>query len=325
MKVSRVSIFVLNYNGIPLMQECLPTLAEAARRSPVPVRLVVIDNQSPGEDIAFVQKNFPEFEVSRAPANAFLISFNDYVRSDTGDVALLLNNDIKVEPDFLAPLIRLFESRDDAFFASSLCWDFSKKNYEGGLSQLVRKGGVWGTRSVLPQRLRPDAENFWYSISIGAAIAVRRDRFLALGGFDDLYLPGILEDLDLCYRAWKQGWKGYFVPESVIYHKGQASFQPAFGRHRIRRMAVRNTCYFMWKNVRDRSLTARDLFWLPFRMVYALLRGDWAFAQGVAEAFGSRSKIRRDKQEPDRVSDAAILDIFRNQETLIQRSTPTHD
>ncbi len=312
MKINRVSIFILNYNGIELMRECLPTLSAAAKNSPRPVRLVVIDNHSTDGSMEFVRKNFPDFEVSLAPANDFLCSFNPYVLKDSSELVLLLNNDIKVEPDFLAPLIRLFEEKEDAFMAGPLCWDFSKTRYEGGLSVLTRKWGMWGTHSILPENYKNKAN--LKTASMGAALAIRRDRFLELGGYDLLYLPGILEDLDLCFRGWKRGWKGYFVPDSVIYHKGQASFAPAFGNYKMRKLASRNTFLFIWKNISNPLfLTEHIIFILP-RLAFALLRGDFGFAAGFFEALGKLPQVmerRGPALRPAVISDAMVLSMFK--------------
>lgn len=316
MKVTRVSIFILNYNGIALMQECLPTLLEAAKKSVCPVRLVVIDNRSTDASVEFIKNNFPAVEVFAAPSNDFLCSFNGPAARDSSEVLLLLNNDIKVEPGFLHPLIRLFEEKEDAFMAGSLCWDFSKTRYEGGLSVLIKKWGMWGTRSVFPKSLTNHGD-YLPTASIGAALAIRRDRFVELQGYDRLYLPGILEDLDLCYRGWKRGWKGYFVPESVIYHKGQASFAPAFGNNRIRKLASRNTFLFIWKNISDPALLSEHLLCLAPRLLFALCRGDFAFIAGLFEALAKiGGALSRRKQAGHKavVSDSEILKIFKSKE-----------
>ncbi len=328
MKIESVSLFILNYNGTALLGECLPGILAAAKKSRRKARVTVIDNHSTDNSLAFVKKTFPEAIASLSTGNRFLISFNEFVEHDSSDAVVLMNNDIKVEEGFLDPLLDALEQKEDALFTSSLCWDFDKTRYEGGLSQLHRKAGIWGTTSVLPEKLRPDSGSFWFTVSMGACLAFRRDRFLELGGYDDLYLPGILEDLDLCYRGWRKGWRGYFVPESVIYHKGQASFKPAFGNDRIRRMAARNTYFFMWKNVDDPGLVLLDLLWMPVRMIYALFRGDKAFAQGAWDALqqGQAALDRRKVREKDfAMTDRAILKLFKLQNRLLGASGKTHD
>lgn len=299
------------------MDECLPTLSLAAKKCSRPVRLAVIDNLSTDESVKHLRERFPEFEVLISPANDFLCSFNFFVEKDSSELVLLLNNDIKAEPDFLDPLIRLFEEKDDAFIAGPLCWDFSKTRYEGGLSVLRQKWGIWGTTSVLPERRTDPAGERLMTVSIGAALAIRRDRFLELQGYDRIFLPGIMEDLDLCYRGWKRGWKGYFVPESVIYHKGRASFQPAFGDFRIRKLAARNTFLFIWKNISDPGLLAQHFLFLLPRTLGALLKGDFAFAQGLLEAFRKAPEAfsrRNLKNARETVSDSEILKIFKREE-----------
>jgi len=314
MQLNGVSIYILNYNGVALLKECLPSIRQAASSSKHPVNVIVIDNRSTDDSVQFLKREFPDMLVSVAPSNDFLCSFNGYVRKDSHDVVVLMNNDIKVEPDFLDPLMAIFESKEDAFMASSLCWDFSKERYEGGLSLLTEKWGMWGTTSVPPPSPRPDGEPY-LTASIGACIAIRRDRFLELEGYDDLYLPGTLEDLDLCYRGWKKGWKGYFIPESVIYHKGQATFQPTFGSREIRRLAYRNTLFFIWKNISDPLLMVKHWVCLMPRFLYALLKGDHAFIRGFFAAISRlpRALRRRNRKKDDVVSDQELLKVFQTQ------------
>jgi GT2 family glycosyltransferase len=81
-------------------------------------------------------------------------------------------------------------------------------------------------------------------------MAVDREIFLKLGGFDPLYLPGRIEDLDFCYRAFMAGYHAKYVPQAVAYHKGQATFGREFTAAGCDRLALRNTLLFQWKNLR---------------------------------------------------------------------------
>ena len=64
---------------------------------------------------------------------------------------------------------------------------------------------------------RPDL-----TAAAGPVLAVDRGRFLALGGYDPIYFPGRIEDLDLGFRGWMAGWRGYYVPESLAITAGSA-------------------------------------------------------------------------------------------------------
>jgi GT2 family glycosyltransferase len=90
-------------------------------------------------------------------------------------------------------------------------------------------------------------------------------------------VPSRIEDLDLGFRSWMAGWKGYYVPDSIAYHRGFASFGPAFGRAGCDRLAARNTLLFAWKNLSGRRLR-HHLGWLPIRLLHGILRGKMEFA-----------------------------------------------
>ena len=96
-------------------------------------------------------------------------------------------------------------------------------------------------------------------------LAVDRRRFLEIGGYDPIYFPGRIEDLDLGFRGWMAGWRGYYVPESVAYHHGFGTFEPELGMARWDRLARRNTLIFTWKNTAGARLLAH-LPWLPVRL-----------------------------------------------------------
>ena len=137
--------------------------------------------------------------------------------------------------------------------------------------------------------------------------AYDRRKFLELRGFDDLYLPGRLEDSDLGFRAWKRGYKSYYQPRSVVYHKGGASFLARFGVSKTLVINFRNTFLFMWKNLSDRRFLASHVAFLLPRLVYDLLRGRPELALGflralprMPRALAGRKKALRGAVRSDR-------------------------
>ncbi len=112
-----------------------------------------------------------------------------------------------------------------------------------------------------------------------------RKKYTELNGYDDLYLPGRVEDLDLCYRGWKRGWKAYYIPESVIYHIGQATYHKMYGVRRTYVITYRNGLLFIWKNITDmRLILGKHLFLLLPRLVFSMFKGNFAFILGFFEA-----------------------------------------
>ena len=279
--VDRTQILVLNYNGRALLDECLPSLVEAARRSPVPCGISVIDNESTDDSLEYLGSRWPEIEVIREP-NRGLASFNAVVVRRDEPVVLLLNNDVKLGPDAVGPLLAAFERNDDALFSAPLCWTFDGREYEGMRTRVRTRFGLVQGMSRVPGHeaaaMRPDL-----TAAAGPVLAVDRARFLALGGYDALFFPGRIEDLDLGFRGWMAGWRGYYVPESVAYHRGFGSFGPAFGRDGCDRLAARNTLLFAWKNLSGLRLLDH-LAWLPVRLIRSVLSREPGFVLAFREA-----------------------------------------
>lgn len=104
----------------------------------------------------------------------------------------------------------------------------------------------------------------------GAASAVKRDKFIALGGFDE-YLY-IYEDVDLSYRAWKRGWTAFYEPRSVVYHKGRATSKALFPDPRYLTINLKNRHWFIWKNLTDHAIQRRYWALLPLSLAFFTLR-----------------------------------------------------
>jgi N-acetylglucosaminyl-diphospho-decaprenol L-rhamnosyltransferase len=286
--VGSTHILVLNYNGRGLLGECLPSVVEAAGRSPVPCRVTVLDNGSTDGSLEMIEDDWPGVGLVVEP-NRGLASFNAVLPRLVEPVVLLLNNDVKLGPGAVGPLIRAFDREPDALFAAPACWTFDGQDYEGMRTRVrTRFGLVQGLCRVPGHELVVDIPDL--TASAGPVLAVDRAKFLAVGGYDPIYFPGRIEDLDLGFRGWMAGYRGYYVPESVAYHQGFASFGPAFGREGCDRLAARNTLLFAWKNLSGSRLR-NHLAWLPARLAHALARGRIGFPLALFEALGRLREV----------------------------------
>jgi len=242
----KCSVIVLNYNGKELLEEYLPSVVEAAGKSRHDCRVIVLDNASGDDSVPFLKKHFPALQVWIAPQNKVLCSYNSLVEELEDDVVLLLNNDIRLEKGHVDPLLAVFEREKDVFFAASHGNRSIARFHWGVLSPEV---GYEGREKLMEER--------GYSLSAGVAVFDRK-KFLELGGYDELYLPGRYEDVDLCYRGWKRGWKGYYEPASRQEHYkndiGGASFSKAFDHAATQAMVFRNSLLFTVKNMTDPAI-----------------------------------------------------------------------
>ena len=282
-------IVVLNYNGEPYLEQCLPSIIEAAARSKAKVRVTVLDNQSQDASLQYLQKNLPNVEVVSAPQNRVLCSYNDYLAQIPEPVAILLNNDMRVDTGFIDPLLEKFASDPGTFMVAPKVMSFDGKQLEGARTVgKFRWGLFWVSGRTPGYEKEADLPSETFSSGFGA---FSREKFLALGGYDDRYLPGIFEDIDLSWRAKQEGMRLYYEPRSVVYHMGQASFKKTFGKSKIADMAWRNHFLFLWKNKPARFFWLRHILFLPLRLVAAFLMGRWEMLRGFSGALTKVGKV----------------------------------
>src|SRR3989338_11125391 len=110
-------IFVLNYNGRSLLLECLPSIIEAAKASPLPCPVTVIDNRSSDDSAEIIKTRFPDVRFQVTKKNVVLCAFNKAACASESDIIFLLNNDLKADRNFIEPLLKIFEEHEDAFMA----------------------------------------------------------------------------------------------------------------------------------------------------------------------------------------------------------------
>lgn len=295
-----IPLLVLNYNGRSLLAECLPSIIRAARQSRHRCEIIVIDNDSTDDSTSWLGRKHPDIRIIRCE-NRALCSFNEVVASLACEVAVLLNNDVRLAPDAIDPLVEPLlpdgPARDpNCFMTAPLCWQMDGRTCEGLKTSVRWRWGLVQATGRFPGHEtvvhRPDL-----TASAGAALAVDCRVFLELGGFDPLYLPGRIEDLDFCYRGFQAGYHAQYIPHSVVYHHGMASFGPAYGPSGNDHLALRNTLLFQWKNLRHPTHRMCQWVCLPLRAAWDVVRAPlvgrrrrWAFLRAFVAALASWRK-----------------------------------
>lgn len=292
MERKRINIAILNYNGRHLLEKYLPSVLEAAGNSAHDCRVSVVDNRSTDDSLDFIRHDHKGVDVYEAKENRVLCSYNDYLSSINDDIVIFLNNDIKVDRNFVDPLIGYF-SDPDVFFVAPKELNLEKE-YRGNLNKLIFRLGMYFAKVSTCNIDEPG-----YDIFVHGGAFDRR-KFLELGGYDDLYLPGIVEDLDLCYRGWKHGWKGIYEPRSFYYHEGSVTFNERYGMEKKTVIAHRNMFLFFWKNITSKKMIFIHIVLISFLLLAALIRGKKSIIKGffgalgkMSAAIGRRAAVRR--------------------------------
>jgi O-antigen biosynthesis protein len=241
------SLVIPNWNGKDLLTRFLPSWLAAISRHPGS-EIIVVDNGSTDGSAQWITENYPEVRVLTLPENlGFGGGSNAGIRAARNDIVVLLNSDMRVEPDFLAPLLAGFT--DEHVFAVScqiFLGDLTKRREETGLTHgLWRDGALWVSHTEDPAvgRLFP----CFYGG--GGSCAFDRRKFIELGGFDPLLAPFYLEDTDLGFLAWKRGWKVLYQPASIVHHEHRGTIGKSFSPGYIRSILQKNFLLFCWKNI----------------------------------------------------------------------------
>jgi GT2 family glycosyltransferase len=246
---SCVSVVIPNWNGRELLERFLPSVAAALAGNPNN-EILVVDNASTDGSVEFLRERFPSVRVLAMAANlGFGGGSNAGFRGARSDVVVLLNNDMRVEADFLEHLLKPFA--DPLVFSVSCQIFFSdpkKLREETGLTETWWETG----RLRVRHRIDPEVDRvFPCAYPGGGSSAFDRRKFLELGGFDELFRPFYFEDTDLGMQAWKRGWKVLYEPRSIVYHEHRGTIGRKFSQLHIHGVVKKNLVLYTWKNIHD--------------------------------------------------------------------------
>ena len=150
------------------------------------------------------------------------------------DVVILLNNDMLVAEDFADHLLAPFAADDDLFAVTAQIFlqDQTRRREETGRTSARLRAGEIEYAHLPVDGLDGPVPVLWAG---GGSSAVSRRKFEALGGFEDLYNPFYMEDVDLSFRAWRRGWPTLLEPRSQVAAPAQGLHGASGPRLRRRR------------------------------------------------------------------------------------------
>jgi GT2 family glycosyltransferase len=227
---------------------------------------MVIDDCSNDNSLGILADEFPEVRTEQTPQNLGFQEANNYaVKLAESKIVMPMNNDIKLDPKALHYLAQHFDNKD-TFAVSGKIFAFDQTTFLYG-----NRGGYF-QKGHFHLYEKPPEDDSQTLFACGGAFMVNRQKYLDLGGFDSMYHPLYYEEIDLSYRALKRGWKVHYEPQSIAYHKVQATITRQEKLRRISLISARNNYLFIWKNILDRSMTLKFLFYIPLFLLRDLFQ-----------------------------------------------------
>lgn len=227
---ARMAVAVISWNTRELLRRCLATVVAEG-----PAEVVVVDNGSADGSVEMVRAEFPAVRVKVLPSNpGYGTAGNTAFTLCRAEYVLLLNSDTELRPGTLAALSAHLDRCPRAGIAGPrlLNPDGSLQKstfpFPSPLVPLLKRRPVANVVASVPG-LRDAFVGTWAHDHsrrvpwvLGAALAIRRAAYEAVGGFDQSFVM-YYEEVDLCYRMRQAGWETHFTPATEVTHIGGAS------------------------------------------------------------------------------------------------------
>ena len=239
----KTTVIIPNYNGMQFLEVCLSSL----REQKYDFETILVDNASGDDSLLYVRENFPEVQVIAADKNeGFSAAVNRGIKAATTPYVLLLNNDTRVEKDFVKKLETALDKKTDYFgIQAKMCMMSEPDRMDDAGDLYCALGWAFAIGKGKPQK---NYNRFYpvFAPCAGAAI-YRKEVMEEIGFFDEAHFA-YLEDIDIAYRAKIAGYKNGFCPDAVVLHVGSGSSGSRYNAFKVR-LAARNSVYLIYKNM----------------------------------------------------------------------------
>jgi GT2 family glycosyltransferase len=247
--VPGISLVVPTRDGRELLDTMLPPVVEDLRAQAA--EIIVVDNGSSDGTTAFLREQYPEIRIEQSPTP---LSFSEAVNRGIGAArfshVVLLNNDMQVEPGFFGALQAAFDRTPELFCATAqIFFPTGQRREETGLCFWRCDGG--DDFPVYCAEPRGDEDGARVLYGSGGCSMYDTLKLRELGGFDEVYRPAYVEDLDIGYRAWQRGWPTIFCAGARVEHRHRATTSRYYSPEYLDYLVERNYLRFLVRATGD--------------------------------------------------------------------------
>lgn len=311
--MEEVSIVILNWNGSKYLRLFLSSVVAHSDGA----RVIVADNASTDDSVEYVRVNFPTVELIENSSNGgFAKGYNDALKKVDSKYYLLLNSDIEVTAGWLKPLLEVMDKDEQVagcqpkILSYHQTGTFEHAGASGGFLDVdffpFCRGRIFDSIETDYHQYDNPSEVFW---ATGAALLIRSEIFHKLGGFDEMFFAH-MEEIDLCWRAKKQGYSFHVQPASVVYHVGGGTL--SYMSPRKTYLNFRNSLYMIVKNYEgwlfpklfvrmclDGIAGVRFLLKGEFRNLWAVANSHFSMYKNFSSLWKKRKMIKRGASNPN--------------------------
>lgn len=229
-----LSIIIVSYNVKYFLEQCLCSLQKAV--AGLTTEIIVIDNNSPDNSVAYLQPKFPGIVfVSNKNNVGYAQANNQGWQQATGEYILFLNPDTIISEDSLHQSLMLLQQTTTGAVGIRMIdgsGRFLPESKRGFPTPVVSFYKLSGLTALFPRSKTfaryylghlPEHSNHEADVLAGAYLMTKKSLLQELGGFDEqFFMYG--EDVDLSYRLQKAGYKNmYLATATIIHFKGEST------------------------------------------------------------------------------------------------------
>lgn len=293
---AKVSIVILNWNGLTDTAECLESLKKVTYPS---YDVIVVDNASQGEDVKLLREKFGDYiHIIRNDSNYGFAKGNNigirYALQNGAAYVLLLNNDTTVDPRFLTEMVSVAEADREIGMVCPKIYFYDRPdlvNFDGGVKVSLWWGALkWGPRQG------DECPVIKTEFATGTAMIIPATTLEQIGLLPEEYFFGI-EDIDYSVRALRNNFKIVVARRAVVLHKASRTAAPSMGEtgiiyqfskgwQMLRRKYMSRPAYLLSSPV----VLARQIFTASGNLLRSIWRRDWQRVTMLLRIFPSGMK-----------------------------------
>ncbi|MDH5366352.1 MAG: glycosyltransferase family 2 protein [Cyclobacteriaceae bacterium] len=325
--MSTTSVVILNYNGRKFLEQFLPTVIQHSNNHEV----IIADNCSTDNSITFLKQEYPNIRMIQIPDNkGYSAGYNYALQQVKSDYYVLLNSDIEVSANWIAPIIELMDQDENIAAAQPKIRSYHNRDqfeYAGAAGGFIDtlgypfcRGRIFNTVENDNGQYDDEKTIFW---ATGACLFIRASIFHELKGFDDDFFAH-MEEIDLCWKIQNRGYRVVYSPKSTVYHVGGGTLQKSNPKKTY--LNFRNGLSLIFKNYSNTDLMLKFPFrilldWLAaFQILFtspndflAVVHAHWDFIKLLPSNIKKRTSFRKKKAThmlPQVFKKSIVLEYF---------------